>query len=110
MGIDKKELVTKLRNALYAAKICSYAQGYMLMREAAGEYAAQWCADNGRDECKIAEIRGQQHGPLADLGVEQLGRHHHHRPGQAGQAGRSGRSGSCSSPARTARRAPPPCG
>jgi len=33
--------------------------------EAAGEYAAQWCADNGRDECKIAEIRGLEGAPPA---------------------------------------------
>jgi len=33
--------------------------------EAAGEYAAQWCADNGRDDCKIAEIRGLEGAPPA---------------------------------------------
>jgi ribose transport system substrate-binding protein len=33
--------------------------------EAAGEYAAQWCADNGRDPCEIAEIRGLEGAPPA---------------------------------------------
>ena len=33
--------------------------------EAAGEYAAQWCADNGRDACQIAEIRGLEGAPPA---------------------------------------------
>jgi ribose transport system substrate-binding protein len=33
--------------------------------KAAGEYAAQWCADNGRAECKIAEIRGLEGAPPA---------------------------------------------
>ncbi|MFN8447635.1 MAG: substrate-binding domain-containing protein [Anaerolineae bacterium] len=33
--------------------------------EAAGEYAAQWCADNGRDACNIAEIRGLEGAPPA---------------------------------------------
>lgn len=32
--VDKKDLVEKLRHALYAAKICSYAQGMNLIREA----------------------------------------------------------------------------
>lgn len=32
--------------------------------EAAGEYAAQWCADNGR-ACNIAEIRGLEGAPPA---------------------------------------------
>ena len=35
---DKKPLVEDLRMALLASKIVSYAQGYMLMREAANEY------------------------------------------------------------------------
>lgn len=35
---DKKALIDDLRNALYASKIISYAQGYLLMREAAKEY------------------------------------------------------------------------
>jgi ribose transport system substrate-binding protein len=33
--------------------------------QAAGEYAAKWCADNGRTECKIAEIRGLEGAPPA---------------------------------------------
>ncbi len=33
--------------------------------QAAGAYAAQWCADNGRTECKIAEIRGLEGAPPA---------------------------------------------
>ncbi len=35
---DKKELVEMIRKALYASKICSYAQGFQLMRSAAEEY------------------------------------------------------------------------
>jgi 6-phosphogluconate dehydrogenase len=35
---DKKEFITKIQRALYASKICSYAQGYQLMRAAAEEY------------------------------------------------------------------------
>lgn len=35
---DKKSLVKDIRDALYAAKIVSYAQGYSLMRGAAAEY------------------------------------------------------------------------
>ncbi|OIP47537.1 MAG: phosphogluconate dehydrogenase (NADP(+)-dependent, decarboxylating) [Desulfobacterales bacterium CG2_30_60_27] len=35
---DKSEFVGYVRDALYAAKIISYAQGYMLMRHAAKEY------------------------------------------------------------------------
>jgi len=35
---DKKEIVEMIRKALYASKICSYAQGFQLMRSAAVEY------------------------------------------------------------------------
>jgi 6-phosphogluconate dehydrogenase len=35
---DRKAFVGDLRAALYASKICSYAQGFQLMRAAAGEY------------------------------------------------------------------------
>ncbi len=35
---DKKQFIEDLRKALYASKIISYAQGFMLMREAAKEY------------------------------------------------------------------------
>ncbi len=31
----------------------------------AGQYAAQWCKDNGRTECRIAEIRGLEGAPPA---------------------------------------------
>ncbi len=42
---DKAELVNDLKQALYASKIVSYAQGYQLMRAAAGEYG--WNLNNG---------------------------------------------------------------
>ena len=42
---DKKALIDDLRQALYAAKIVSYAQGYQLMRAAAEEY--KWNLNNG---------------------------------------------------------------
>ncbi len=35
---DKKEFVEAIRKALYASKVCSYAQGFALMRAAAEEY------------------------------------------------------------------------
>jgi len=42
---DKADFINDLRNALYASKIVSYAQGYLLMREAAREY--KWNLNNG---------------------------------------------------------------
>lgn len=42
---DKKTFVEDIRMALLASKIVSYAQGYMLMREAAGEYG--WSLNYG---------------------------------------------------------------
>jgi 6-phosphogluconate dehydrogenase len=41
---DKKELVDQLEQALYASKIISYAQGFMLIREAGREYG--WTLNN----------------------------------------------------------------
>jgi 6-phosphogluconate dehydrogenase len=38
LGSDRAAFVGQLRQALYASKIASYAQGYMLMRAAAREY------------------------------------------------------------------------
>lgn len=38
---DTQEMVNAIRDALYASKIISYAQGYMLMREAAATYGWQ---------------------------------------------------------------------
>ncbi len=42
---DKKQMVEDLKQALYASKIVSYAQGYQLMRAAAAEYG--WNLNNG---------------------------------------------------------------
>jgi 6-phosphogluconate dehydrogenase len=42
---DKKAFINDLKNALYASKIISYAQGYQLMRAAAQEYG--WKLNNG---------------------------------------------------------------
>jgi 6-phosphogluconate dehydrogenase len=42
---DKKEFIEKIRKALYASKICSYAQGFQLMRAAADEY--NWSLNYG---------------------------------------------------------------
>jgi 6-phosphogluconate dehydrogenase len=47
---SKKALVTAIHDALYCSKICSYAQGFQLMREAQKEY--KWTLDFG----KIAQI------------------------------------------------------
>lgn len=41
---DKKQFIADLEQALYASKIVSYAQGFMLMREAAKEY--NWHLNN----------------------------------------------------------------
>jgi len=38
IDINKKEFLEMIRKALYASKICSYAQGYQLMKLAAEEY------------------------------------------------------------------------
>jgi 6-phosphogluconate dehydrogenase len=35
---DKARIIEAVRDALYASKVCSYAQGFALMREAAREY------------------------------------------------------------------------
>ncbi|MDD3887070.1 MAG: hypothetical protein PHI35_09365, partial [Victivallaceae bacterium] len=35
---DRKQFIESVRKALYASKICSYAQGFQLMRAAAKEY------------------------------------------------------------------------
>ncbi len=43
--VDKKQMIDDLRQALYAAKIVSYAQGYQLMRAAAKTYG--WTLNNG---------------------------------------------------------------
>jgi len=42
---DKTAFINDLKSALYASKIVSYAQGYLLMREAAKEY--KWNLNNG---------------------------------------------------------------
>ena len=42
---DKKAFINDLRKALYASKVVSYTQGYLLMREAAKEYG--WNLNNG---------------------------------------------------------------
>src|SRR6202142_2970638 len=63
----KKQFIADIRDALYASKIVSYAQGYMLMRAAAAEYqwnlnyggiALMWrggCIIRSRFLCKIKE-------------------------------------------------------
>jgi len=38
VNVDKEEFLEKLRQALYASKICSYAQGFQLMKMAGEEY------------------------------------------------------------------------
>ena len=47
---DSHDLIEAVRQALYASKICSYAQGFQLMREAQKEYG--WSLDFG----SIAQI------------------------------------------------------
>jgi 6-phosphogluconate dehydrogenase len=43
---DRKELIEAIRKALYASKICSYAQGFALMKAAAKEYG--WNLNYGK--------------------------------------------------------------
>ena len=47
---NKDELINSVRDALYCSKICSYAQGFQLMREAEKEY--EWKLNFG----EIAQI------------------------------------------------------
>ena len=42
---DRKEFIEQIRQALYASKICSYAQGFVQLRSAAAEY--EWPLDFG---------------------------------------------------------------
>src|SRR2546423_12617083 len=57
---DHKEFIESIRKALYASKIISYAQGYMLMRAAAAEY--KWNLNYGgialmwRGGCNIRRL------------------------------------------------------
>jgi len=44
-GISRKRAIEAIRQALYASKVCSYAQGFQLMREAGKEYG--WDLDFG---------------------------------------------------------------
>ena len=50
LKVSKKALLAAIHDALYCSKICSYAQGFQLMREAQKEY--KWELDFG----KIAQI------------------------------------------------------
>jgi 6-phosphogluconate dehydrogenase len=45
IGGDRQKFIDQIRDALYASKIVSYAQGYMLMRAAAQEYG--WTLNYG---------------------------------------------------------------
>ena len=44
-GIDKAQLIDDVRKALYASKICSYAQGMNIIKAKSGE--KQWDIDLG---------------------------------------------------------------
>jgi 6-phosphogluconate dehydrogenase len=45
-GVNKEQLITDLRHALYASKICSYAQGMNIIRTASKEF--NWGLELGR--------------------------------------------------------------
>jgi len=45
MRAGREEFIEDIRQALYASKVCSYAQGFTLMRDAAKEYG--WSLDMG---------------------------------------------------------------
>jgi 6-phosphogluconate dehydrogenase len=47
---DRQKIIDAVRAALYASKICSYAQGMALLKKASSEY------DYGLDLCEIARI------------------------------------------------------
>jgi len=74
-GGDREELADAIGTALYAAKICSYAQGFALMRTAAAEYG--WQLDYGaiamiwRGGCiiraRFLQHIGEAYGREADL-------------------------------------------
>ena len=49
-SLEKEKLISAIRDALYCSKICSYAQGFQLMREAQSEYG--WALNFG----EIAKI------------------------------------------------------
>ena len=87
---DRAKFVEQIRQALYASKIISYAQGYMLMRAAAEEYkwklnwggiALMWrggCIIRSRFLGKIKEAFDKQRASLVkadclDLGAELQG-------------------------------------
>ena len=56
LGENTEDLIDSVRDALYCSKICSYAQGFQLMREAQKEY--DWELNFG----EIAQIwRGDHH-------------------------------------------------
>ena len=61
---DKAEFVESIRQALYASKIISYAQGFMLMRQAAKEfgwtlnYGGELCQREGRREGRASKEEG----------------------------------------------------
>ena len=71
---DKAEFIEKIRQALYASKICSYAQGYQLMKMAGKEYgwdlkfgeiALMWrngCIIRAQFLGKIKEAFDKDHG------------------------------------------------
>lgn len=46
LGMERNEFIEAVRQALYASKICSYAQGFAQMRAASEEYG--WNLDYGR--------------------------------------------------------------
>jgi len=45
VSVDREELVEQVRQALFAAKVCSYAQGFAILDRAAEEYG--WQLDKG---------------------------------------------------------------
>jgi len=49
---NKQDLITAVRDALYCSKICAYAQGFQLMREAQNEY--KWKLDFRDDREHLA--------------------------------------------------------
>ena len=65
-GIDKAALVQEVKQALYASKICSYAQGLNIIKAKSAE--KDWGIDLGALS-RIWKVRASAWGCVCDLGV-----------------------------------------
>ena len=68
-GIDKKRLLDDVRGALYASKICSYAQGLNIIR--AKSIAKNWGIDMG-SLTRIWKVGGLAQGFVGEGGTSHV--------------------------------------